>query len=293
MMRKGLHRNAASQGVLYTLPVTLFLALFIVFPLLYNLRLSFVNDSGRFLGVLTYSRVLSDSSFWSSLRITLIYVGGSVLFQMLLGVAVGIALDRGFAWQSAARSTVLIPWVIPGAVAATTWAWMYHGDFGIISRLLIDLGISEARHGLLTIPSTVLGALILVNVWKMFPFVAVMTLAGLQGVDRALYEAARVDGSTFLQEVRYIMIPNLRSVLVSQLLLLTIWGFNSITIVYTMTQGGPADLSMILPLHIYNQGFQFFNFGYAAAESILLFLILTVLIILYLRVFASDRQSAP
>lgn len=284
-------RLQTQQGTLFTLPVAVFILTFILFPLIYNVWLSLFGDSGNFAAAKYYAQALADRTVWSSLRVTLIYSGGSVFFQMLLGIAVGIALDREFAGRAAARSIMLIPWVVPGAVAATTWAWMYHGDFGIISRVLIDMGITGARRGVLTIPSTVLIALIVVNVWKMFPFVAVMVLAGLQSIDRTLYEAARVDGSNFFQEVRHIMLPGLRYVLISQLLLLTIWAFNSITLIYVMTQGGPADLSMILPLHIYNQGFVYFNFHTAAAESIILFLILTVLIGVYLKLLAKEQGA--
>lgn len=278
-------------GVAFTLPVTLFLLTFIAFPLFFNVQLSFVSD-GRFAGTKYVSAVFADATMWDSLRITVIYVIGSVVLQILLGTAVGIGLEQEFAGRAAARSIMLIPWVIPGAVAATTWAWMYHGDFGIVSRLLIDLGVEEARKGLLTLPSTVLGALILVNVWKMFPFVAVMVLAGLQGIDRNLYEAAKVDGATFWQEVRHITLPNLRHVLLSILLLLTIWGVNSITLVFTMTGGGPADLSLILPLHVYRMGFQFFNFNVAAVESLFLFAILAILIAVYLRLFAEREEAS-
>ena len=283
-------RRGARAGMLFTLPVSLFLLTFIVFPLFTNIRLSLTTPAGALTGAF-FSAMLRDRSVWASLWITVIYVGGSVILQLVLGTSVGIALDRPIRLRGLVRSIILIPWVVPGIVAATTWAWMYHGDFGILSRLLIDLGIPHARQGLLTQPHTVLPALIAVNVWKMFAFVAVMVLAGLQGIDTSLYEAARVDGSSFWHELRYITLPGLRHVLVSILLLLTIWGFNSITIIFAMTQGGPADLSLILPLHVYRMGFSFFNFNAAAAESIFLFLILTVLIALYLRLFVRQEQE--
>lgn len=285
------NRMQAREGALFTLPVALFIVVFILFPLVYNVWLSLFGGDGNFAGAKYYVQALTDSSVWESLRVTFIYAGASVFFQMVLGLTVGIALDREFVGRGATRSIILIPWVVPGAVAATTWEWMYNGNFGIISRALIDMGVVGARRGILTIPSTVLLALIIVNVWKMFPFVAVMVLAGLQSVDRTLYEAARVDGSNFLQEVRFIMLPSLRYVLISQLLLLTIWAFNGITLIFTMTRGGPDDLSMILPLRIYNEGFQYFFFHKAAAESIILFVILAVLIGVYVKLFASEREE--
>jgi multiple sugar transport system permease protein len=117
----------------------------------------------------------------------------------------------------------------------------------------------------------------------MFPFVAVMVLAGLKGIEQSLFEAADVDGASLLQKLWYITIPQLRPILTTLLLLLTIWGFNSITLIYTMTGGGPANLSMILPIHIFQQTFQYYNLNKAAAESIILFFVLLIIIVMYMR----------
>ena len=113
---------------------------------------------------------------------TLFYVGFSVLFQLLLGTAAGILLNEPFRGQGVVRALMLIPWVIPGIVAAMAWAWMFHTDFGIINYALKSLGLIDEPIGWLTNPRTVLPALVAVNVWKMFPFVAVMVLAGLQAI---------------------------------------------------------------------------------------------------------------
>ena len=139
-------------------------------------------------------------------------------------------------------------------------------------------------------PQDGLAPLIVVNTWKMVPFVAVMVMAGLQGIDRSLYEAARVDGATFVDEVRYITLPNLKPILFSTVMLLTIWGFNAFTIIYTMTGGGPADSSLIIPLHIFRVAFEFFDFNLAAAESIVLFVMLAALIGLYIRFFSPSEE---
>ena len=138
---------------------------------------------------------------------------------------------------------------------------------------------------------TVMPALIAVNVWKMFPFVALMVLAGLQAVPETLYEAARVDGANLWQEIRFVMLPQLRLVLASVTLILTIWGFNGITIIYTMTRGGPANRSLITPIQIFKQAFEFLRFSEAAALSVLLFAFLALLTLAYLRIFraASDE----
>jgi multiple sugar transport system permease protein len=212
--------------------------------------------------------------------------------QVILGTAAGIALNQRFRGRGAVRALVLIPWIVPGIVAATTWAWMFHSEFGIINYGLSEAGLISGPVGWLTDPNLVLPALIAVNVWKMFPFVAVMVLAGLQAIPESLYEAARVDGASFLEEVRYITLPQLRPILASITLLLLIWGLNGITIIYAMTKGGPANRSLITPIQIYKQGFEFFRFGEAAALSVLFFVVVLVFVAIYIRAFGRREALA-
>jgi len=168
---------------------------------------------------------------------------------------------------------------------------MYHGDFGIVRYIVNAIGFSGVTRGFLAMPGAVLPALVFVNVWKMFPFVAVMVLAAIQAVETSLFEAAEVDGASYLQQVRYILLPRIRSVLFALLLLLTIWGFNSITIIYTMTGGGPANISLVMPIHIFQQTFQFFQINKAAAESVVLFFILLVIIVVYLTALSRGESE--
>jgi len=130
-----------------------------------------------------------------------------------------------------------------------------------------------------------------VNVWKMFPFVALMVLAALQGIPDALYEAARVDGATFYHEVRHIMLPHLGGVLASVSLLLLIWGLNGITLIYAMTGGGPANRSLILPLQIFKEAFEAFDFNRAAALSLVLFVVLFTVIVAQLSVSREEKAD--
>ena len=159
----------------------------------------------------------------------------------------------------------LIPWVVPSIVAATTWAWMFHTEFGIINYMLTGPGIIEKPIGWLTNKDTVLPVLIAINVWKLFPFVAIMVLAGLQSIPNDLYEAARVDGANFWHEVWHIMLPSVRPVIVAVTLLLVIWGLNAITIIYAITKGGPANKTLITPIQIFRTAFESVQFNQAAA----------------------------
>jgi multiple sugar transport system permease protein len=168
---------------------------------------------------------------------------------------------------------------------------MFHSEFGIVNHMLMSTGVIDVPVGWLTGADTVMPALIAINVWKLFPFVAVMVLAGLQSVPGELYESARVDGASFLGEVRHVMLPHLRPILVAIALLLTIWGLNAITIIYTITRGGPANRSLVVPIQIFRQAFESFQFHQAAALSALFFLFTLVLVGAYVRLTMSPRDG--
>ena len=132
--------------------------------------------------------------------------------------------------------------------------------------------------------------MIAINVWKLFPFVAIMVLAGLQSIPKDLYEAARVDGATFWDEVRYITLPQVRPVIIAVTLLLVIWAINHITTIYAITRGGPADLTLITPIQIFRLAFQSFQFNEAAALSVIFFAVAMVVVAVYIR-FLTSRED--
>ncbi|WP_246669780.1 sugar ABC transporter permease [Agrobacterium sp. B1(2019)] len=280
-----------NPGIWFILPTMLLLAALIVYPMVSTAQLSVTDANGAFAGMRNFNIAISAPSTRLILFNTAYYVIGSVVFQLLLGILAGILLNQTFAGRSLVRSLMLIPWVVPGIVAAMTWAWMFHTDYGIINYMLMQVGIIAEPIGWLTNPNTVMPALIAVNAWKMFPFVAVMVLAGLQSVPEELYEAVRVDGASFWHEIWHIMLPQLRPVLVSITLLLTIWALDGITIIYSITGGGPANRSMIFPIQIYVQAFEYFEFNRAAALSVVYFLFICVIIVLYMRVFAAQEKD--
>jgi multiple sugar transport system permease protein len=173
--------------------------------------------------------------------------------------------------------------VVPGIVAATTWAWMFHTEFGIINYMMTAPGLIEAPIGWLTNRDTVMPVLIAINVWKMFPFVTVMVLAGLQSIPNDLYEAARIDGANIWEEIWHIMLPQVRSVITAVTLLLVIWGLNSITIIYAITRGGPANRTLITPIQIFRLAFDAVQFNQAAALSVLFFAVAIVIVFIYVK----------
>jgi multiple sugar transport system permease protein len=273
-------------GLYFALPALIVLAMLIAYPVAYTGLLSVTDAQGNFAGYKNFAAVLRPRVTTQAFINTIWWVVGSIVFQVVFGVATAILLNQSFAGRAIVRSITLIPWVIPGIVAATTWAWMFHTEFGIINYMLTGPGILEKPVGWLTNKDTVLPVVIAINVWKLFPFVAVMVLAALQSIPNDLYEAARVDGASFRDEVVHIMLPQVRPVITAVTLLLVIWGLNSITIIYAITRGGPANRTLITPIQIFRIAFENVAFNQAAALSVMFFAVAIVVVFIYIRVLA-------
>jgi multiple sugar transport system permease protein len=267
------------------------LALLTLYPVAYTGWLSVSDDAGQVVGLANFRAMAGSRVTGVAVWNTIYFVGISIICQLVLGTAVGILLNQQFRGRGAVRAITLIPWVVPGIVAATTWAWMFHSEFGIVNHLLRQAGVIEGSIGWLTDADTVMPALIAINVWKLFPFVGVMVLAGLQTVPQELYESARVDGATFWAEVRHVMLPHLRPILVAITLLLTIWGLNAITIIYAITRGGPANRSLTVPIQIFRHAFESFQFHEAAALSAMFFLATLVVVAVYVRMTIGSKAQ--
>ncbi len=289
MMRPtiGAAMQSQSTGYLFILPALLVLAMLIAYPVAYTGLLSVTDSRGAFVGLDNFRRILGARATATALLNTLWWVAGSIVFQVVLGVLTAILLNQSFRGRAVVRSITLIPWVVPGIVAATTWAWMLHTEFGIVNYMLTGPGLLEHPVGWLTNGDTVLPVMIAINVWKMFPFVAIMVLAGLQSIPNDLYEAARIDGARYWEEVWYVMLPQVRPVIVAVTLLLVIWALNHITIIYAITRGGPANRTLITPIQIFRTAFESTQFNTAAALSVMFFAVAILVVFAYIRLLAA------
>jgi multiple sugar transport system permease protein len=279
-----------NRGLLFVLPALMAIAVLVAYPIAYTVWLSVTDATGAFVGVEHFTAIASSRVTSIAAINTVYFVGASIVGQIILGTAAGILLNRRFRARGIVRSLTLIPWVVPSIVAATTWFWMLHSEFGIVNEVLVATGLIAQPIGWLTNGHTVMPAMIAINIWKLFPFVAVMVLAGLQTVPEELYESARIDGATFWDEVRHIMLPQLRPVLLTIGLLLTIWGLNAITVIYTITRGGPANRTLITPIQILRHAFEALEVNQAAALSALYFAVSLILVAIYVR-FVATRDD--
>ncbi len=235
-----------------------------------------------FVGVGNFERLFNDPVVRASISFTLLFVVISTLFQIILGLALAHLLNAPFRFRGLARTLSLIPWAMPMIVVALGFRWMFDDQFGMIPDLLRrGLGL-ETRW--LIDPYNAKFAVIAVNIWKSTPFVALLLLAGLQGIGRDLYEAARVDGAHGIDQLRFITVPMLMPIIITVSMFMLVWQLAVFDLPYAMTGGGPGFSTTVLAQKIY-QEITTLNYGYAAAISMVLVLIVVVIGIIGLVLF--------
>ncbi len=241
-----------------------------------------MTQSFSFAGLGNFARMFQDPLFLKAFANSLIWVSTCVSVQFILAFILALVLNsRALVGRRVFRSLVLIPWATPPVVVALTWRYMLATE-GPLNALLSTLGIANPPAWLLD-SNVALWACIIANIWMNVPFMTVMLLAGLQSVEHSLYEAAAIDGASFLQSTFKITLPVIKRVALIVVTLMSIWTFNMFDIVYILTRGGPGNASLTLPMYAYQNGFFYYQLGYAAAIGIVIMVCLIVLIMLYIR----------
>ena len=272
-------------------PAAIIVLVVIVYPLVVAAQMSvhdvrvFRVDRG-FTGepnLLNYRDMFASPTFWLSLRVTLAYVFWGTVGSFAIGLLTAILLDQPFRGRFLARILVVLPWPVPGVVAATIFTWMFNGSFGVINYLLMRVGIVDQPISWFTQATPAFIAVTLATVWKGYPFFTVSLLAGMQSIPKELYEAARVDGANAIDQFRFITMPALRSVIGISLVISTLWLFRVFDIIFVMTGGGPSRSTETLAIQIYREAFQYFQMSYASAIGMVTLALSVVATIVYLR----------
>lgn len=283
-----LARRTRRERRLLLLPVLVLLGLVVAIPALRVVFLGFTRtglDGGlhsSWAGLATHARTLHDGRFLAALGNTAVFTGLSVLAEGTLGVALALLLDRKFRGRGALRAAVLVPWALPTSVMALAWTWIFHDTFGMANDLLARLGLIAGPVAWLAQPATAMGALVVADAWKTTPFVALLVLAGLQGIPLEVLEAARVDGASAWQRFRRITLPLLVPSLLVAVLFRAVQAWGAFDVVYVMTGGGPGGSTETLSLYAYQAWFRYLDFGYGAAvavQGMLLALVLAGLVV--------------
>jgi multiple sugar transport system permease protein len=256
------------------LPALLLVAVVLIVPILRVAQLSFTRvelEGGvteRWAGLEAYRRLWQDSRWWTALGNTLVFTGSSVLLETLLGILFALVLHRRLRGRGLLRAVVLVPWALPTAVMALAWAWIFNDAFGVANDLLLRLGLLDRPVAWLGEPGKAMMAMVLADVWKTTPFVALIVLAGLQGIPEELFEAGRVDGLSAWRRFRYLALPLLAPSILVAAAFRAVQSYGAFDIVYAMTGGGPGGATETLSLYAFQNYFRYLDFGYGSAIAV-------------------------
>ena len=275
-----LEANRRRFGYILLTPAVIVLALLTLYPTLYMLFISFHQWSiiptlpRPFIGLKQYSDILQNPEFLNTLRVTGIFVFATVVFEMIAGFVVAMLLYVEHKGVRLMRLPFLVPAMIAPVVVGLIWRLMLHYDLGIINYLIASLGLPKVIWLGLEVPALV--SVILVDVWQWTPFTGLIMLAGLQSLPNEPFEAAYVEGASRLQTLRYLTLPMLLPVITIALMFRTLDSFKTFDIIYMVTRGGPASATNVLAYNIWRKGFFENRLGTAAALSVVMILIATL-----------------
>src|ERR1700686_4788879 len=284
-------------GYLYFVPAALCMLAPVGGPVVLAIKMSLYADilykpqDYRFIGLGNYVRLVHDPVFWLTLWNSVVWVFGSVILQFVFGFAAALLLQQAFRGRALVRTLTLLPWIIPGVVVGLIWEWLYQPNYGVINDLLIKAGWLHDRVAWLSSPGLAMAAVVVTNVWRGIPFFTIMLLAGLQAIPGELYEAAHVDGAGVLARFRHITLPLLRPIIVVATATRIIWTFNYADLIFVMTSGGPANATQITSTYTLLQAYANLDFGYAAALSVVLLLVMLAFTWAYLRLTRGVEET--
>jgi len=281
---------------IFILPCTVILFLMMVTPIIRTFLYGFSEIilpqfEMRFIGTDNFKRVFTRPEVPLILLNTFIWVVGTVVLRFVLGFGAALVMNREMKGKQVLRILALLPWTVPSIVAANTWRWIFQSDYGLLNGILKSLGFSGLSRTWLGDPATALPAVLIAYTWAGYPFVMIMLLAGMQGISKDLYDAAKIDGCNAFQSFQFVTLPGLKSIIFIILILEIVNGFNSFDLLFTMTGGGPGGASEILGLFIYRLAFTNLDFAGASAVSVVLISIAILAFLVYVPASAKQRSS--
>ncbi len=282
---------------IFLLPALVMVLTFAVYPLLYNFSLSVHEVNSRtlfsgerpFVGFDNYIRVFTNEDFLLIFKNTILFTVVSVFFQFLFGLLFALYFHQKFPFHKPLRGLLLIGWVIPPAVIGTIWRWLFNSDIGVINYLLEFIGAGAVPW--LAQSGTAMIAVLVANIWFAVPFNMILLTSGLVSIPNTVHDAAAIDGTNYLQKVWYVILPMIKPNILVTIVLDTIYSFRSFPLIWNMTKGGPVNATTVMPVWSYVQSFDFFNFGVGTAISVIIFLALLIVSIVYIRVFVYSEEG--
>lgn len=281
--RRAVNTGLRVQPYVWLIPAFALLAFVVGYPILQNIIASFTTVSmgvSTFAGFDQYVALLKEPVFYQSIVLTAVWTVGVTALQFLLGAVAALAADRNSFFIRRIRTVLIIPWVLPGVVAANIWV-VFYNDQGLINSILTTIGL-PTQQAWLADSKTAMIAVIIAAAWKGFPFYFLLLLAGLQGVPEETREAARIDGANSFQTLTRVVLPQMRTIITTSLVLGVIATSNYFDGIYLMTGGGPNSATLTLPIYVYNTAFANFDFAKASALSVVILVIVLVPVVVNL-----------
>jgi len=261
----------------------------LIFPMVSSLGLSFTDlkltdpSSGRFTGLANYAAASRDPMLWAAMGRTLTFAVTTVTVETCLGVLIAMLLNQKFRGRAFVRGLVILPWALPYVVNGIMWKWIFDANYGAFNALLSQLGVIGEYKIWLGDPATAMVLVIVANIWKETPVAVILVLAALQSIPKDLYEAAAIDGARRARAFFSITLPMLKPIIVSLLVIKTIWALKEFDLIYIMTKGGPANGTNMFSYYIYQHTFQFLNFGYGSALAYILTILAVGMAVAYMK----------
>lgn len=277
-------------------PAILIVALVTIYPALYAVGISTTDanllrlESSRAIGLANYGKAWSDEIFidalWHTLRWVIVNAGG----QMLLALPVALYLNTAFHGRGLVRASILVPWVVPGAVVAIIWRYMVDANYGVVNDILLRLGVIAETIAWMGEPLPSFIVISTATIWAGFPFFAVTLLAALQVIPEDLYEAARIDGASAWQRFTSVTVPLLMPTILLLLLLRTIWLAHSVDLIFLMSNGGPGYNNYTVAVYSFILTWSQLQLGYPSAMVIMLSVVLLIASVVYIRSIERSRE---
>ena len=249
-------------------------------------------DELHWSGLDNYRKVIKGPFFLTTLKNSLLFTLVTAPVVVGLGIATALLLRQRFLGRTVLRSVVLLPWVLPGAITAVLWIWVFNPSWGMLNGALRDLGLIESSLPWLSDPDLAFASVAVAHGWSQVPFAVVLLLAALSTIDPALFEAARIDGANAWQRLRFVVWPAIKAMVVVLLVYNALTAFTTYDVVYAMTGGGPGTATSLLSFQIWRESFSMYDFGAGSAVAFLVVAMAALMIVIITRALPSDLFAA-
>ena len=294
--------GATKMGFLFVLPAAIYMMIFIGYPIIQNIILSFKNvdvfsfaqpANQKFVGFQNYIELFTsgNSIMTKAIINTLIFTAGSIFFQFIIGFALALLFNKKFPGCSFFRGMAMISWLLPVTVAGLLFKFMFASSGGIINQFLMQLHIIEKPLEWLLKPKTAMAASIVANIWIGIPFNMMLLITGLTTIPQDIYESCALDGANKLQKLFLITIPMIKPAIMSVLTLGFVYTFKVFDLVWVMTKGGPVNSTELVSTYAYRLSFEEFQFSKGAAAANVLFCILLIVGVFYIKLINDEEES--